>query len=329
MKWLRKKKSKKETPSYPRIEEEMKTVLEQNKKIMEQNADLMQVVRTMSSQGDAEQPKDIDQGSFEVKVGATTWTVNGYSSISPDPDFDYFTKLNMEPSKIDGVAYNFSKDKVISCIVPCYTETAKELKRTIRSLFRQRIPLGWRIEAVIVMDGADRIEDSMADHLETIFGVRFNSGNPDSDPFLQLPGAETIIVQPADEESALSRTLVIENSVGGYSLVVKRKNQRKANSQMWWLGPHASAIGCKYALATDCGTVFARTATVHLIRRLEAEQELHAVTGFQRIMTSEMQGDGSWEFFNNPVSHILRMLQRFEFEVRHVVQHNSINLTVF
>lgn len=318
MKWFRKKSNK--GGSRPVKDDVLATVLEQNKQIMAQNDHLMEVVRTMSSQGDAEEPKEIEQGSFKVKVGETVWTANGYSSIAPEAEFDYFPHLSMEPHKmVDGVTYNFKKEKVISCIVPCYTESAKELKRTIRSLFRQRIPPGWRVEAVIVMDGADRIEASMAEHLATLFGVRFNSGNPDTDPFLQLPGAETIIVQPLNEESALSRAPVMENSVGGYSLVVKRSNQRKANSQMWWLGPHSSAIGCKYALATDCGTVFARTATVHLIRRLEAEQDLHAVTGFQRIMTSEMQGDGSWECFNDPLAHILRMLQRFEFEVRTIL----------
>lgn len=84
---------------------------------------------------------------------------------------------------------------------------------------------------------------------------------------------------------------------------------------MWWLGPHSQFLNCTYSLATDCGTVFARTATQHLIRRMDREPNLHAVTGFQRIMTSEMQGDGVFELLNHPFNFLLRMVQRFEFEV--------------
>lgn len=292
-----------------------KQVMEQNKQVLEQINNLTDVTSRMSPTQDAEDPVEIEQGFFELKTGITEWKVTGYSSIAPDADFDYFPGLRFEPNQVDGLNYNYSQNKVISCVVPCYTESAKELKRSIRSLYRQRIPKGWRVEAVIVMDGADSMDETAAAYLTTMFGVRINSNDPETDPFLKYPRAETIIVEPLNEDAALSRTPVMENSVGGFTLVVKRTNQRKANSQMWWLGPHAMSIGCKYALATDCGTVFARTATIHLIRRMEAEPELHAVTGFQRIMTSEMQGDGSWELLHNPFVYCLRMLQRFEFEV--------------
>ena len=153
-----------------------------------------------------------------------------------------------------------------------------------------------------------------------MFGVKFNSNDPDLDPLAALPEAETIIVEPADLENAYRRRAAIEDTVGGYTLVVKRQNHRKANSQMWWLGPHGFFLKTKYSLATDCGTVFARTATIHLIRRLDAEENLHAVTGFQRIMTSEMQGDGNWELCHRPFEFLLRMVQRFEFEVRPVLE---------
>jgi Glycosyl transferase family 2 len=291
-----------------------KNVLDLNNKVLEQNTSMIRTISNAHLKDAEAQDLDIEQGSFTVKAGDTEWKVSGYSSIAPDADFDYFPALNFKPTRIDGVSYNFYPHKVISCIIPCYNESAKELKRSIRSLFRQRMPPGWRVEAVIVMDGADCMEDSLVAFLSTMFGVRFNTNDPE-DPFLKLSHAETIIVEPINEDAAQSRTPVIENTVGGFSLVVKRTNQRKANSQMWWLGPHSSGIGCKYSLATDCGTVFSRTATVRLIRRMEAEPDLHAVTGFQRIMTSEMQGDGSWEFFHDPASHCLRMLQRFEFEV--------------
>jgi Chitin synthase len=263
---------------------------------------------------------NIPAGSMNVvAANKVEWNVSGFTSVVPHPDFEYFSGLNFGPRlSTDGVNYDYSADKVISTIVPCFNEGGSDLQRTVRSLYRQRLPPGWRIEVVIVMDGADHMEETMSDQLYEMFGVRINSGDPSTDPFLAMPKAETIIVQPASEEAAHRRTPAMENTVGGYSLVVKRHNHRKANSQMWWLGPHGSLLNTKYSLATDCGTVFARTATVHLLSRLEKEPNLHAVTGFQRIMSSEMQGDGSFEFFHRPFDYLLRMVQRFEFEVDHV-----------
>lgn len=260
----------------------------------------------------------IQKGSYDVQAPANglTWKASGYSSVVPHPDFNYFPGLAFGPRVAnDGINYSYTEGKVISAIVPCYNEGATDLERTIRSLHRQRLPPGWRVEVVIVMDGADHMSESMAEKLYELFGIKINSRDPDLDPFVALPQAETVIVEPSTEEMAHRRAPAMEGTVGGYTLVVKRHNHRKANSQMWWLGPHGGFLKTKYSLATDCGTVFSRTATIHLIRRLDAEPCLHAVTGFQRIMSSEMHGDGSWEIFHRPFDHLLRMVQRFEFEV--------------
>jgi hypothetical protein len=300
-------------------------LLEQNSAVLLQNEQMIQqtklietklsVLLSNDTEGD-EETKEISQGSYEVECGGTAWRVSGYSSIEPDADFDYFPGLNWGPKSTNGgCSFTYTKDRVISAIVPCYNEAGRDLDRTVRSLYRQRVPPGWRIEVVVVMDGADHMDPSMCEYLANMFGLKVNSHDPETDPFLLLPGAETIIVDACNEDHAITRTPAVEGSVGGYSLVVKKHNHRKANSQMWWLGPHGSILDCKYSLATDCGTVFARTATLHLIKRLDAEPNLHAVTGFQRIMTSEMQGDGSWEFLHNPFAFLLRMVQRFEFEV--------------
>ena len=268
---------------------------------------------------------DVDQGSYVTTHGGTKWQVNGYSSIEPDPDYTYFSGLAWGPKAVSDNSYNYTQSKVISAFIPCYTESGRELQRTVRSLHGQRLPPGWRIEVVIVMDGADHISPSMSEYLFTLFGIKLNTNDPDSDPFEVLPDAETIIIEPTNELSALTRTPAMENTVGGYTLLAKRKNRRKPNSQMWWLGSHSSVLNSKYCLATDCGTVFARTATIHLIRRLDAELDLQAVTGFQRVMSSEMQGDGSWEILNKPFSYLLRMLQRYEFEVSHSRCSDSVD----
>ena len=147
--------------------------------------------------------------------------------------------------------------------------------------------------------------------------------NDKSYPFKRFPDAQTVIVHPIiknDHDKAAAenstRLPAMDGTIGGFSLVVKRKNRRKANSQMWWLGPHASTVNAKYVLATDCGTYFERTTTLKLLNRMESEIHTMAVTGFQRTMPSVLQGDGSFEMCTSPFDFVLRNLQRFEFDVR-------------
>uniref|UniRef100_A0A7S4ICB3 chitin synthase n=1 Tax=Odontella aurita TaxID=265563 RepID=A0A7S4ICB3_9STRA len=308
--------------------EQNATILSQYQQVMDNSVTLQNKVDTLLSANDPPPPpekKPIECGSYSVTVPGTPteWRVAGFTSIIPEHDFEksYFPGLNWQPEESPlhtQPVGRWHKDKTISCVVPCYNENGPDLERTVRSLYRQRLPPGFRIEVVVVMDGADSMSRSMAEYLTTLFGVQINSGSPETDPFVKFPDAETIIVDPLHEESAMTRVPAMEGTIGGYSLVVKRTNHRKANSQMWWLGPHSTVINTKYSLATDCGTVFARTASIHLINRMEAEPSLHAVTGFQRIMDSTMQGDGNYEWFNHPWHFMLRMVQRFEFEVDHV-----------
>uniref|UniRef100_A0A7S3P609 chitin synthase n=1 Tax=Amphora coffeiformis TaxID=265554 RepID=A0A7S3P609_9STRA len=239
------------------------------------------------------------------------WNMTAYKSYEPHPDMNYFPGLSWQ-------AEGMECRQVISGIIPCFNEGGDELHRTVQGLRSQYMHAGWRLEAVIVMDGVDNMDPTMANYLETMFGIAVNSKDPKKDPFLMLPEAETIVIHAADQANCQRRIRVCATSMGGFSLVLKRTNRRKANSQMWWLGAHAVSIKCLYALATDCGTVFDRTTTSRLIQRLSDESDLHACTGFQRTMSSRMQGDTSWEFCLRPFDFILRMLQRFEFEVDHV-----------
>ena len=297
-----------------RIEEGM---MRQHESLVEQNRQLNEKLELLLNDGgDLEEDRtEIETGSFVVTAGGTKWRVAGYTSIEPIPDYNYFPGLTWSCDKTDGVEYKYSNDRVISAIVPCFNERGKDLQRTVRSLYRQRLPKGWRLEVVIVMDGADCMDASMSEYLSTLFAVKFNSGDPEMDPFQAMPDSQTIVIDPVDKEAAHSRKPAVYGIVGGYSLVVKKHNHRKANSQMWWLGPHGQFLDCAYSLATDCGTVFARTATIHLIRRMDAEPNLHAVTGFQRIMSSTMQGDGIFEPIEKPFSFLVRSFWLIRFLV--------------
>lgn len=194
------------------------------------------------------------------------WRMTGYNDTRPYPDHDYFPGLSWNASGVQGV-------QVISAIIPCFNETGPDLDRTIRGFKGQYLLKNWRMEAVIVMDGVDHMSESMCDYLYKMFGIHVNSKNAETDPFLLNPSAETIIIHSANKEESLKRVPMVGESVGGYSLVLKRVNHRKANSQMWWLGAHAASLNCQYTLATDCGTVFATSTTIRLIKRMNNEPE--------------------------------------------------------
>jgi cellulose synthase/poly-beta-1,6-N-acetylglucosamine synthase-like glycosyltransferase len=205
---------------------------------------------------------------------------------------------------------------VISVCIPCFNEDANALERTLESLRAQILPEHHVLEVLVVIDGIEKMAESMRVYIQSIFGLSVCMADDDDsgktqDPFKILPSAETIIVEPLNDR--------IEDrdrcGFGNISLVLKKNNQRKVNSHMWWLGGHAKDLDCEFALATDCGIIFEPTAVWHMLARLEQDKGLVAVTGFQRVMTATMQGDGSFELLTDPIGYALRQIQRFDFEV--------------
>jgi cellulose synthase/poly-beta-1,6-N-acetylglucosamine synthase-like glycosyltransferase len=211
---------------------------------------------------------------------------------------------------------------VISVCIPCFNEDANALERTLESLRAQILPEQHVMEVLVVMDGIEKMSASMRVYIQSTFGLSICMADDDAsgktqDPFKRLPSAETVIIEPLNDRMEDKDRC----GFGSISLVLKKNNQRKVNSHMWWLGGHAKDLGCEFALATDCGIIFEPTAVWHMLARLEQDQGLVAVTGFQRVMTATMQGDGSIELLTDPIGYVLRQIQRFDFEVsfRHVI----------
>ena len=234
----------------------------------------------------------------------------------------YGSKCTELGSKRSATTKTKKRTTVISVCIPCFNEDANALERTLKSLRAQLLPEQHVMEVLVVMDGIQKMDESMRVYIKTIFGLSICMADDDDsgktqDPFKRLPSAETVIVETLDEQAEDKDRC----GFGNISLVLKKNNQRKVNSHMWWLGGHAKDLGCEFALATDCGIIFEPDAVGYLIARLEQDQGLAAVTGFQRVMTATMQGDGSIELLTDPIGYALRQIQRFDFEVsfRHVI----------
>lgn len=156
----------------------------------------------------------------------------------------------------------------------------------------------------------------MCTYVHELFGIEVHHNEAGEGIFQQFKGAKTILVQSVKEsKSGLDDEASSKTSNLNLSLILKKENQRKVNSHMWWLGAHAPDLNSEYVFATDCGIVFEPQTMAKLAARLDADKRVAAVTGFQRVMPSHMQGDGNYELFSDPVGHFLRQVQRYDFEV--------------
>ena len=165
---------------------------------------------------------------------------------------------------------------------------------------QQKLPSNCVLDVVIITDGMDKMDKSMKKYIGSLFALDEVSKS------MFPEGMEVGIVEAASAPVNKSGT----GTIASLSLILKRENHGKANSHMWWLGGHSPACASEFAFSTDCGIVFSDELLFALIDRLDKNDVLSAVTGFQRMMPSEMQGDGKWELFNDPSGYFLRQLQR-------------------
>eukprot|EP00977_Amphora_coffeiformis_P005308 scaffold1131_cov161-Amphora_coffeaeformis.AAC.2 len=252
---------------------------------------------------------------FSISKGNTTWQVTGFKEMEPRAGLPYFPfLLHRSTTHLTTCAIARAIDcykpigRIISVCVPCFNEEAASLNRSIRSLSEQRTPEGVRLEIVVVMDGIQQISQSMQDYLGELFGISTQPG-ASNNPFEFLSGAQTVIVECVKDSTDS------DSSGATLSLVLKRSNKRKVNSQMWWLKGHARDSRCEFAFATDCGIVFDAWCMKKMLERMDRQPNLSALTGYQRVMTAKMQGDSRFEFLVDPIGFFLRLLQAYDFEL--------------
>jgi len=173
---------------------------------------------------------------------------------------------------------------------------------------------------------------------ETVHGV--SSHDLKSDPSLPYdselsaleslfdPNIETILIEPQYETSkipqgddGLSFMSSLQQESVSVSLILKKSNQRKSNSQMWWIGSHAAACQGEYLLTTDCGIHFPPKSVQRMMARLDQDECLAAVTARKDIMSASMQGDKPYEMFTDPFSYALRQIQIFDCKLDYLVWH--------
>ena len=247
---------------------------------------------------------------LRIQHGEKVWLAKGYKAVEPVPETTYFPHLmaqhNNDDVKEDVVGGDEGKRRVVSICIPCFNEEGSALKRTIQSLQKSYLPPGFVLEILVVMDGTKQIDSTMAKYLHTLFGFSISENDVRKNPFCTFPSAQTIIVENVSNGD-------IRDSL---TLLIKRNNKRKVNSQKWWLYGHAKDVGAEFAFATDCGIVFDSKCLLLMLERMIRQPNCSGLTGYQRVMPSLMQGDGSFELCADPLGYFLRQLQSYDFEVR-------------
>ena len=208
-------------------EDAAKQYQEMNQKLAQQHSDILQRINPKVLETDDPEEILADVPPRIIQHGDVAWSVAGFSSTAPVNGIEYFPTLNgFMGETMPGTD---TRRLPISVIIPCFNEDAEMLHRTVVGLGEQEDLEDCRVEAVIIMDGATHMSPTTQNYLNQMFGVNFNSGDPETDPLLMFPEAETIIVHPADNANANRRAAVSGGALGGYSLIVKRRNHRKAN----------------------------------------------------------------------------------------------------
>lgn len=262
---------------------------------------------------------------LRIHRGNHSWVAKGYNAVvpkqsTPDRERIYFPTLSARYNELlldSPTCPNRQPLRVVSVCIPCFNEEADSLKRTIDSLHKQRLPRGFVIEVVVAMDGTGQISKSMSEYLQMLFGINLFETDARKNPFVTFPSAQTVVVEQTSDLGIDNTADLLRKKKAAISLslVIKRTNKRKVNSQRWWLHAHAKDTQCEFAFATDCGIVFDPKCLALLLDRMDREPGLSGLTGYQRVMPAPMQGDGNFECFRDPWGFFLRNIQSFDFEV--------------
>ncbi|EEC42528.1 predicted protein, partial [Phaeodactylum tricornutum CCAP 1055/1] len=267
-----------------------------------------------------------------IKRAHSSWMAQGYKETSPILYKTYFPflaarcqelytqcldeEVRSTPKLPVRVGRNDFKQRLISVCIPCYNEDASSLKLSLESLRNQNLPPNIRMEILVAVDGVVQISESMASYLSELFGISFKVGHRNN-PFERLQRPNVIVV-----ESTLDNNIIFGTHL---TLLIKRKNRRKVNSQEWWLRSHAVDSCCEFAFATDCGIIFDANCLLQMLKRSDREPNLSGLTGYQRVMSARMQDDDDFEFFSDPVGCFLRQIQCYDFEVSQSTTKSLLN----
>jgi hypothetical protein len=177
---------------------------------------------------------------------------------------------------------------VLPICIPFYNEEKNDLHRTltslkqrIREVYRKQSAMVNRVYVLLVGDGYDKVSSSMKRYLCEIFGVSKED---------LLPRSSTafgrIVTYSGEDKYGFSKSFRL-------TLLMKRHNAGKADSQEIFCKLFTTALASKYMLLTDCGTMYKNFCLVYLLDYMDEHPGCVGCTGHQRVMALADQGTES------------------------------------
>jgi cellulose synthase/poly-beta-1,6-N-acetylglucosamine synthase-like glycosyltransferase len=301
---------------------------------------LVELRKRANAQKQHEQKEQNDNKVTDPDHVTTVTHFVGGIHYSPDATTNYFAAIMPKVlTQIEGK----EDTKMMTVIVPFFNEPREEMERTLMSLGEQTPDLemlGIRVHILLVGDGWFKAHPSTQQYLAKLFCIdNLAEHFKESKESKEAKQVKTVVVQrhkgilssqPLDsKDSKDSKDLKDwKNENNGpelvpisiktrsgpvklfLSLLYKADNRRKHNSHGWFLSAFASRYRSDYVFLTDCGTLFSRHCLLHLVHQLATDPELSAVSGKQRVMTAEQQGNEN----ETLLQRISRAAQLYDYE---------------
>lgn len=231
--------------------------------------------------------------------------------------------------------------------IPFFNEPSHELQQTLTSLhealkYLRSASKKWKNKPIyvnIIQDGWHKAHPSMKKYLQIMFPCKvngidwweyyeefhtgFDKTNPNCETVFVFEKKfyEPVIINP-------QHAFIGKRKFMRMTLMIKVNNRKKHNSHEWFLGHSgfAEAVNAEYLFLTDAFTLFNETCMYHLVRQMDRDRKISAVTGRQRLMTRRQQGSTESMF---SIAYMLRMVQLYDFEMSNAVYNGAFSLGGF
>eukprot|EP00475_Leptophrys_vorax_P027398 TRINITY_DN3908_c0_g1_i1.p1 TRINITY_DN3908_c0_g1~~TRINITY_DN3908_c0_g1_i1.p1 ORF type:complete len:821 (-),score=150.37 TRINITY_DN3908_c0_g1_i1:129-2591(-) len=189
------------------------------------------------------------------------------------PDANAFRKLFMINNPND------HGEHVLPVCIPFYNEersdlhrTLQSLKKRIREVYRKNAANIGKVYVMLVGDGYDKCSTSMKKYLCEIFNITKEDMMPASPTSFAR-----IVTYSGEDKFGYSKFFQL-------TLVMKKHNAGKADSQEIFCKLFTTALSARYMLLTDCGTMYKNFCMVYLLEFMDEHPECVGATGHQRVM---------------------------------------------
>jgi len=210
-----------------------------------------------------------------------TKTFEGHTKPNQENLNEYFLPFHSKGEN------DYQPTRRVTVVIPFFNEESHELERTLCSLRNQEDEckdMNVEFFYVAIMDGYYKASPSMISYIKKIYGNSWAINMPYKDE----PDV-TIILQSKNDDGTLGEVVVSPGYKLRLTVIVKKDNRKKTNSHEWFFRGFSPYYEGDYLYTTDCGTLYSRGCMYHLINYLDEHHDVSAVTGRQRVMSSNMQ----------------------------------------